>query len=307
MSTFQFSLAPRPPFRLDLTVWALRRRAHNLVDRWDGQVYRRVLVLEDQPVEVAVTQSGSPAWPNLEVYARGLEGSPETVAALTAALSRMLGLQADLHDFYRFAGRDPQLEPLVGKFRGMKPPRFPTIFEALVNAIACQQLSLTVGIHVLNRLATARGLSLAGEAKAAPAFPRPHDLAGALPEELRGLGLSWQKGRALVELAQRMIQEKLNLEALAGLDDTAAIEQLRGFRNVGRWTAEYVLLRGLGRWHLFPGDDVGARNRLQEWLHLPEPLDYEGVRRVLAHWRPYGGLLYFHFLLEGLSAEGHIS
>lgn len=285
----------------------MRRRPHNLVDRWDGQVYRRVLVLEDRPVEAAVTQTGPPASPYLEVNARGIEGSPATVSALTAALNRMLGLQAGLHDFYRFAARDPQLGPLVEKFRGLKPPRFPTIFETLVNAIACQQISLTVGIHVLNRLATARGLNLAGEAGVAPAFPRPQDLAGALPEELRGLGLSRQKGRALVELAQRIIQEKLNLEALAGLDDAAALEQLRGFRNVGRWTAEYVLLRGLGRWHLFPGDDVGARNRLQEWLHLPEPLDYEGVRRVLAHWRPYGGLLYFHFLLEGLAAEGHIS
>ena len=32
MSQTTFSLAPHPPFRLDLTVWALRRRSHNAVD-----------------------------------------------------------------------------------------------------------------------------------------------------------------------------------------------------------------------------------------------------------------------------------
>ena len=34
-----------PPFRLDYTVWALRRGAHNEVDRFDGRTsYRRVFV-----------------------------------------------------------------------------------------------------------------------------------------------------------------------------------------------------------------------------------------------------------------------
>jgi len=47
----EFSLRPAPPFRLDLTVWALRR-PDNLVDRSDGVAYRRVLVIKGQPVEV---------------------------------------------------------------------------------------------------------------------------------------------------------------------------------------------------------------------------------------------------------------
>jgi DNA-3-methyladenine glycosylase II len=164
-----------------------------------------------------------------------------------------------------------------------------------------------VGIHVLNRLAAARGVPFPGEDGPIHAFPRPQDLSGAAVEELRALGLSRQKGRFLLELAQRILEEKLDLEALAALADAAALEQLRSFRGVGRWTGEYALLRGLGRWHLFPGDDVGARKRLEEWLNLSEPLDYEGVHRVLQRWRPYGGLLYFHFLLEGLSREGHLA
>ena len=43
--TVKFSLAPTPPFRLDLAVWTLRRRVENGVDRWDGTTYRRVLPL----------------------------------------------------------------------------------------------------------------------------------------------------------------------------------------------------------------------------------------------------------------------
>lgn len=67
-----------------------------------------------------------------------------------------------------------------------------------------------------------------------------------------------------------------------------------------------MLLRGLGRWHIFPGDDVGARNNLTRWLGLSEELDYESVRRVLAKWKAYGGLIYFHLLLDGLAAGGYL-
>ena len=277
------------------------------MDRWDGRVYRRVLTMQDRPVEVAVTQTGSPARPRLQVQARGIESSPESTSFLAATLTRILGLQADLTGFYRLAENDSRLGPLARKFRGFKPPRFPSLFEALVNGIACQQISLTVGIHVLNRLAAARGLPFPGKDGPAHAFPRPRDLAGTAVEDLRALGLSRQKGRYLVELAQRVLEEKLDLETVAGLDDTTALEQLRAFKGVGRWTGEYALLRGLGRVHLFPGDDVGARKRLGEWLQLPEPLDYEGVRRVLDRWQPYGGLLYFHFLLQQLDREGHLT
>jgi DNA-3-methyladenine glycosylase II len=81
------------------------------------------------------------------------------------------------------------------------------------------------------------------------------------------------------------------------------MERLRSLRGVGRWTAEYALLRGLGRLHVFPGDDVGARNNLQRWLGLLEPLDYEGVQRVLARWQPFQGFVYLHLLLWGLQRE----
>ena len=81
------------------------------------------------------------------------------------------------------------------------------------------------------------------------------------------------------------------------------LARLRALRGVGRWTAEYALLRGFGRLHVFPGDDVGARNNLQRWLGLLEPLDYDGVARVLDRWQPFQGLVYLHLLLWGLQRE----
>src|SRR4029079_3473473 len=69
-----------------------------------------------------------------------------------ALVQRMLGLSVDLHPFYVLANENKVLKSLVAQFSGVKPPRFPSVFEALVNAIACQQVTLDLGILLLNRL-----------------------------------------------------------------------------------------------------------------------------------------------------------
>ena len=180
-----FVLRPIPPFRLDLTVWALRRRSRNLIDRWDGTTYRRVIALGGRPTELAVRQAGSFAAPRLIVTATP---PPRTLLGKRHArsvLDRLLGLRIDLNGWYRAAAGDARLRPLADTFRGMKPPRFPTMFEAVVNAFACQQLSLEVGLELLNRLATISSARLGRRGDVRYAFPTAHDIARLEPERYR--------------------------------------------------------------------------------------------------------------------------
>ncbi len=307
MSRATFLLEPVPPFRLDLTVWTLRRRLDYAVDRWDGIIYRRVLPLPAGPVEVAVTQVAPPEAAQLRVAVAGQPLRAAVRAHVTSALERLLGLRTDLAEFYQFAAHDRRLGQLAQRFRGLKPPRFATVFEGAINAMACQQITLTLGIRLLNRLALAHGTRFGEGAEAVHAFPRPENLARLNAADLRQFGLSQQKGRAMTELARSVTEGRLDLEGLADLPDPEAVARLEELRGVGRWTAEYLLLRGLGRVHVFPGDDVGARNNLRRWLRLKRQLDYEGVRQVLARWEPFAGLVYFHLLLDRLAAAGYLS
>lgn len=294
-----FALEPASPFRLDRTVWALRRRPDNVVDRWDGQTYRRVLVNDDEPFEIAVTQSGA----QLLVTVCGAPATEEIKNQVTAALERLLGIDIRLDGFYRMAERDEKLKPVAEQFCGFKPPRLHSLFETLVNAIACQQLTLTMGIRLLNNLAERYGLTFKSADGIFHAFPRPQDLANADIEELRAMKFSYQKARYITTLAHSILQGGLNLDKINSLDDKSAVDRLCDLKGVGRWTAEYFLLRGLGRAHIFPADDVGARNNLQKWLGLPEKLNYETVHRAIEPWKEYGGLIYFHLLMKSLSEK----
>ena len=302
-----FTIKPVAPFRLDMTAWVLKRRPSNDVDRWDGQTYRRTLWLNGELVEMTVTQIGSSDAPKLEVTIEGPKASDEMKASATAALERFLGTQIDLESFYQFVSRDDRLGPLAERFRGFKPTRFLTPFESVTNAIACQQLSLSLGIILLNRVAEHFGAAHKGATGITYAFPQPKDLARRQPLTFRKLGFSLQKGRSIIELARACGTGEFDADVLDRLNNDVVTERLLALRGVGRWTAEYVLLRGMARLDVFPGDDVGARNNLRRWLNLETPLDYDGVRRILAPWEPYTGLIFFHLLLDNLAMTGKIT
>jgi DNA-3-methyladenine glycosylase II len=293
-------LRPRPPFRLDLTVWALRRREQNTIDTWDGRSYRRALLADGAPLGLAVAQFGSPSAPRLEVALDGPRRTHSVEDAARSALTRLLGLDIDLSAFYARAASDRTLRELVEPYRGLKPPRFPTLFECLLNAVACQQLSLAAGLTLLSRLAASAGRAAGG----LHAFPAPEDVLRLPRSELRRLGFSGRKVETLVALSHAAVAGELTLVALEQLEDAEVIATLTQHRGIGPWSADYALLRGLGRLHVFPRHDVGALNGLCRLLADAGIDDDPGS--VLTRWAPDAGIVYFHLLIHGLEQQGRL-
>ena len=290
-------------------MWALRRRAHNIVDRFDDGVWRRILIIGGAPVAVAVTQTRRGSRPEIEV--RISAARPDRVKAQAAAIvTMMLGLERDLSDFYRLARGDARLRERADRMRGMKPVRYATVFEAFANAVACQLVSLSAGMHVLNRLAEACGTPGETDGAGAPmrSFPTAAAVARSNPDTLRALGLSRQKGEYLIGLARLAIDPRdRDFASIERLGDDDAVARLSRIRGVGRRTAEYAMLRGFGRINIFPGDDVDARNKLFDWLGAAGDPTYGGVCRMLERWRPYGGLIYLHLIVNAVAGGGHLA
>lgn len=297
-------IRPLPPFRLDLTVWALRRRGRNLIDRWEDGRYRRALHVGDRAITVEVEQLGAPDEPRLSVSnLTGGRLSKQQWASVELQLVRMLGTDVDLGDFYDLADADERMGPLEARLRGVKPPRFPTLFEALVNAIANQQISLEVGIELLNRITDRFGCRPA-DSHGLAAFPDPETMLGASVPDLRSMGFSNRKAEYILTSARSVATGDIDEVRLESLDRDAATEALVALRGIGRWSAEYVLLRGLGNLEVFPADDVGARNKLQEFFALASPPSRDEILALMEPWHPFGGMVYFHMLLSGLAARG---
>ncbi|MFY9738783.1 MAG: hypothetical protein WAK11_06975 [Candidatus Cybelea sp.] len=285
------------PYRLDLTVSVLRRLSTNLVDVLTPEgVYLRVLGKERQPTLLRVSsQKPGTLFVTLEGERRGHRRALETV-------HRMLGTDRTLGEFDRGAARIPWLQPLALRMRGVKPPRYPTLWEACVNAIVFQQVSIHAASAILRRYVVTLGSPIElRDGPAMHAFPDAEATLRAKDDVLRAAGLSANKVAALRCVAETLVSGTLDVRMLEERSSVEAAAMLRSIKGIGPWTATVVLLRGLGRLDVFPMNDSGVARGFA--LVGGSPPEIEHVLDVLGSQR---GMLYYHLLLARLEARGEL-
>ncbi|MEP6834125.1 MAG: hypothetical protein ABJB74_12055 [Gemmatimonas sp.] len=283
------------PFRLDLTVSALRRLPSNLVDVYtaDGR-YLRACNDDGISTITCVTQ------PNNAALAVRVEGGPDTQRAL-ARVRRMLGTDRELDLFYKQAEQISWLAPLVHRVRGIKPPRYPSLWEACVNAVVFQQISLHAASSIMRRLITTLADHTVYDGIPLAVFPDVEQFLRTSDATLRAAGLSAGKLSTLQRAARAIVADELNEENLQTLSTAHAALLLREIKGIGPWTAAVILLRGLGRLDAFPANDSGVAANLA--LVAGTPLDAAAIADALGSQR---GMLYFCLLLARLESRGEI-
>ena len=158
-----------------------------------------------------------------------------------------------------------------------KPAREP--YEALVRAIAYQQLHARAGDAIVGRL-----LAL----YPSHPFPTPEQLLATDFDQLRGCGFSASKIATIQGIARaRMDGVVPDYTTALAMDDETLIEQLVSLRGVGRWTVEMLLIYSLERPDILPADDFGVR----EGYRRLKGLDLQPTRKQMIEtgraWSPY--------------------
>ena len=176
---------------------------------------------------------------------------------------------------------DPVLGRLiasVGRCR-LRADRRQTPFEALVEAVAHQQLTGRAARTILNRVKSLHPQK---------PFPSPDDLLRTPEEHLRAAGLSRAKTMAVKDISAKTLGGVVpEVKVLLRLADDEIVERLTTLRGVGRWTVEMLLIFKLGRPDVLPADDYGVRKGFALTYgkrQLPT------AKVLLAHgerWRPY--------------------
>lgn len=180
--------------------------------------------------------------------------------------------------------QDPHLRRVLEGHRGLTILRAAGLYEALLSIIIGQQVSVASANAIRRRLQAQLGEPCAWGEDLFFTPPRPERLLEAGAGALRDVGLSQQKARYLLAVARRTLDSDLEPESFTGLDDDEAIQRLMELPGVGRWTAENVLIRGLGRKDVLPAGDLGIRMAMQRLLGLPvRPTEAE-VRKLGEAW-----------------------
>lgn len=297
MACARYDLPVLAPCRLDLTVSALRRLSTNIVDVLtpDG-AYVRVLGAVGAPEFVRITQTGP------EVLTVTLEGNAGDGADALALVRRMLGVDRDLTPFNRAAAPIPWLAPLANRMLGVKPPRYPTLWEACVNAVVFQQVSLFAASAIMRRLLLALSPPLEREGLTLYQFPSVERVLEVKDYIQRAVGLSAGKLATLRRVGEALASgaiDEATLEERASPDAAALLRRIKG---IGPWTAAVILLRGLGRLDVFPMNDSSVARNLT-LVTRAMPFDVVATLEALGAQR---GMLYYHLLLARLETRDEV-
>ncbi|MEO8249323.1 MAG: 3-methyladenine DNA glycosylase 2 [Burkholderiales bacterium] len=209
---------------------------------------------------------------------------------------RMLGLAQPVDAFEAAQKSHLRIGRLIAARPGLRVPLSATPFEALVWAIAGQQISLTAALSLRRRLIAAAGLT---HSSGLACHPDAAVIAAMDDAQLRAAGFSQAKARAVLGLAREVESGALPLEDWSAADATELpVDEIRArlsrLYGIGPWTIDYALLRGFGWLDGSLHGDVAVRRRLQELLGASEQISEKQARLWLAEFTPWRALVAAH-------------
>jgi DNA-3-methyladenine glycosylase II len=289
-----------PPFAFDLTLGSFATFAApgpGGVERYARGHFARVLRVGDRLHHVRLRDAGSVDMPRVHLTIWP-EPSAEDARELERTCAWMMAAELDVTPLYERAARnDPALHNVLQRLRGLRQPRTPDPFEALITAITEQLTSIKTAATLRARLVERYGEALQLQGERWLAFPTPAALAAAEPAEIRSFGLLGTKAQCIVSVARAVTNGTLDLGTLAGAPAAEIGRALGAIRGVGPWTIAYVLGRGFGRYELAPEGDIALRAAVAAHYGHAAATDKD-VRTALAPYEEWKGLAAFSLILD---------
>lgn len=245
---------------------------------------------------VCVKSIGTFDRPKLEVASMSkFKLSEKDKMEVAEKISHIFGLRHNIRDFYSLAENDPVLRQVIQHFYGMRGPSEPRVFETVVISILEQQVNLKSAGRLRERLIDKFGEKLKLSNQTYHAFPTPEELAKADISQLRACGLSRYKASYIKGISESIVKGEFHPEELRTLSNEQVMEALMRLKGIGRWSAEYILVRGLGR-PVVPGGDLAVRRAISEFYFKGKELSSDYVRRFSQRWGDYKGSAVFYLL-----------
>ncbi len=230
----------------------------------------------------------------LEVAVLNRRITPRLYPAVIAYVREWFDLDRSLDQFYKIAARDKVLGALIRQHYGLRLVRIPDLFHALCWAILGQQINLAFAYTLFARFIRTFGERVTFGEREYWLFPDPEKVAALAPSVLMELQMTRRKSEYLIGTAGLIATGKLSKTELLTGDDSAARAALIRVRGVGPWTANYVLMRCLGKQNAFPIEDVGLHNAIQKQLGTTRKPSLAEIRKLAKGWSGWQGYATFY-------------
>ena len=142
--------------------------------------------------------------------------------------------------------KDRTMKLLIKKYSDANLTTRKDVFFSLCKSIIGQQISVAAANSVFLKFK-----------KKCKSRINPTTVASLKYHELKKCGLSKQKVRGIMELSKKFLDKSFNPRLIKSMSDEEAIEYLSELRQIGRWSAEMILLFTFNRSNIWPVQDIG--------------------------------------------------
>ena len=174
---------------------------------------------------------------------------------------------------------DPILAAAIKKYQPCTISPHTDYYSELISSIVGQQLSVKAGDTIWKRVQALFGDEV----------PTPEELIKIDTEKLRATGVSYAKAGYMKDLAEHVLDGRLDLAHIATIPNDEVIKQLTAVKGIGQWSAHMFMIFSLGRLDILPFGDLGVRKAIQNLYDLDE-LPSPSVMHSIAtknKWHPY--------------------
>ena len=290
-----------PPFVFDLSCEIFANGDNQIRNSENGRFWQ-VIRVKDKLALAVVGSTGTMDKPKLTVDLKSDSAiTEEDTKTAEEMVGNLFSLDLDLMPFYKTVKDDKIMAQLTRRLLGLKNPTTPTVFEALMDSIVEQQISLKVANSLEAKIIKRFGGTVNLEGEVYFAYPTPQQLASATIEELRQCGLSFRKSEYIKEASTLITEGKIELERLKSYESSEQIiRELDEVRGVGVWTAELTMLRGMRRLDALPADDLGLRRVISRYYRDGKIISSAEARKIAESWGCWKGLAAYYLVVADM-------
>ena len=237
------------------------------------------------PVDGWAGSAAAVVWQDGDVIrGEAVVSAPEvSIDAVRGQVARTLSLDHDGSGWDEVGRRDDVIGRLQAEFDHLRPVCFYSPYEAAVQAIIGQRISMRQAAHLKTGLAESAGEPLEAGGQRLHAFALP----ARLLDVADAPGLNAEKLNRLHEVARAAIEGRLDADRLRELPFDEALASLREIRGIGEWSSQHVLLRGAGVADAVPVADPRTRVAVKAAYDLASDPDDAELTAISDAWRPF--------------------
>jgi len=236
----KIELQPAAPFHFDAT---LHKPDHfpSADNEWEPGVRWQTMLWKERPLGLKFENQGTIDQPRISLSIWSTDEPGQSfINGLIDEINYRYNLQLDLTEFDHRFGDDPQLGPVINKWRGMRPLNCTSLYEYLIIAIVLQNATVRRSVNMMQVLFESYGTLLSYDGKRLYCFWEPEVIDQATEQNLRDLKIGY-RAKSIIRVTEAFVRKELDEFELRNKSREEQREALLGLYGIGPASVGYIL------------------------------------------------------------------